>query len=159
MPITFIGKTIKRKRMRFIRAFLITIMIYTIIGISFIYADSITPGVIRTTLSAGERKYESVTFTNEQDNTIELSIKPYAYNPQTDEITEDTKDIFIKADTDTIKVHGKSSVDIKYEIYPLDNIEEGTYFNILVIAPVASNKKIDISPSISQLVILDIVSP
>ncbi len=131
MPITFIGKTIKRKRMRFIRAFLITIMIYTIIGISFIYADSITPGVIRTTLSAGERKYESVTFTNEQDNTIELSIKPYAYNPQTDEITQDTKDIFIKADIHT--KYMESSVEIKYEIYPFDNIQEGTYFNILVI--------------------------
>lgn len=159
MPITFIGKTIKRKRMKFIRAFLITIMLYTIIGIPFIYADSITPGVIRTTLSPGERKYESVTFTNEQDKTIELSIKPYAYNPQTDEITQDTKDIFIKADTDTIKIQANSSSEIKYEIYPFDNIEEGTYFNILVIAPVASNKKIDISPSISQLVILDIVSP
>jgi len=159
LPITFIGKIIKRKRMKFIRAFLMTIMIYTIIGISFIYADSITPGIIRKTLAAGERKYESVTFTNEQDKTIELSIKPYAYNPQTDEITQDTKDIFIKADTDTIKVHGKSSAEIKYEIYPLDNIQEGTYFNILVIAPVASNKEIDISPSISQLIILDIVSP
>ncbi len=144
--------------MKFVRAFLITIMIYTIIDVSFIYADSITPSVIRTTLSPGERKYETVTFTNEQNKTIELSIKPYAYNPQTDEITQDTKDIFIKADTDTIKVNEKSSVDIKYEIYPLDNIGEGTYFNILVIAPVASNKKIDISPSISQLVILDIVS-
>ena len=99
MPITFIGKIIKRKRMKFIRTLLMTIMIYTIIGLSFIYADSITPGVIRTTLSAGERKYESVTFTNEQNNTVELSIKPYGYNPQTDEITEDTKDIFIKADT------------------------------------------------------------
>ena len=159
MPITFIGKIIKRKRMKFIRTLLMTIMIYTIIGLSFIYADSITPGVIRTTLSAGERKYESVTFTNEQNNTVELSIKPYGYNPQTDEITEDTKDIFIKADTDTIKVHGKSSAEIKYEIYPLDNMQEGTYFNILVITPVVSNKKIDINPSISQLIILDIVSP
>lgn len=145
--------------MKFVRILLITIMIYTIAGLSFIYADSITPGIIRVTLSQGERKYESVSFSNEQNHNIEVSIKPYEYDPQTDKIIEDSKNIFIKVDTDTIKIKGNSSSEIKYEIYPLTNIEEGTYFNILVITPVSKNQEVQVTPSISQLIILDIVSP
>lgn len=145
--------------MKFIRTFLITIIIYALTGLSFIYADSITPGIIRVTLSQGERKYESVSFLNEQNNDIEVSIKPYGYNPQTDKILEDSKDIFLKADTDTIKIKANSSSEIKYEIYPLTNMEEGTYFNILVITPVLKNQEVQITPSVSQLVILDVASP
>ena len=145
--------------MKFIKTALLTILIYTLCGIPFLNANSIDPGIRRITLSQGERQYGSVVFKNEEDTDLQILIRPYAYNPQNDEISEDKKDIFIKADTDTINVKAKSSFNIKYEIYPLDNLEEGSYFNILALTPLSGNEEIQINSSIAQLIILDIVSP
>lgn len=145
--------------MKFIKTALITILIYTICGISYAYANSIEPGIRRVTLSQGERKYESVIYNNQEDSDIRIQITPYGYNPQTDEISDDKKDVFLKADTDTITVKANSSYEIKYEIYPLNNLEDGSYFNILSLTPQLDDVIIQINPSIAQLVILDIVTP
>ncbi len=145
--------------MKFIKTALLTILIYTLCGISVVNANSIDPGIRRVTLSQGERQYGSVVFKNEEDRDLEISITPYAYNPQNDEISEEKKDIFIKADTDTFTVKANSSFNIKYEIYPLDNLEEASYYNILALTPQIGDKEIQINSSIAQLIILDIVTP
>lgn len=145
--------------MRLIKITLVTLLLYTICGISICFASAIEPGIKRISLSQGERKYESVTFQNTEDTEVDVLITPYKYNPQTDEISEDKKQIFIKADTDSIKVKAKSSYEIKYEIYPISNLEEGTYFNILALTPLTKGQNISINTSIAQLIILDIVSP
>ncbi len=143
--------------MRIIKTFTLAILLYTLCGISFVQASSVEPGVLRIPLSQGERKYETVKFTNSEDFDIEVSIKPYAYNPKTDELSEEKKNIFIKSDTDTIKVKANGYYDIKYEIIPIQNYPEGTYFNILSITPKLKDQAFSINGSIAQLIILDLV--
>lgn len=145
--------------MKIVRTILLTTLLYTICGISFVHASSVQPGILRISLSQGERKYESVRFTNTEDFDVEVSIKPYAYNPKTDDISEDKKYIFLKTDTDTIKVKSKGYFDIKYEIIPIQNLSEGTYFNILSITPKIQDQNISINGSIAQLIVLDLVKP
>lgn len=145
--------------MKFISKVILTILCYTILGISSIYASSIDPAINRVSLPQGQRMYGSVTFQNSEDIDLEISITPYLFNPKTDEISEDTKYIFLKVDTDTIKVKAKSSFEVKYEIVPLANLAEGTYFNIISLTPNITGENVSINNSIAQLVILDIVNP
>ena len=145
--------------MRLLKTTFVTLLIYTICGISICFASGIEPGIKRVSLSQGERKFESVIFHNTEDIEVDVLITPYDYNPQTDEVSEDKKQIFIKADTDSIKVKANSFYEIKYEIYPISNLEQGTYFNILALTPLTKDQNISINTSIAQLIILDIVSP
>lgn len=144
--------------MRLIKITFVTILLYTICGITSLFASSIEPGILRVSLSPEERKYESVTFYNSEDVEVDVLITPYSYNPKNDDISEDKNEIFIKADTDSIKVKANSSYEIKYEIYPISNLQEGTYFNILALTPLTNDQNISINTSIAQLIILDIVT-
>ncbi len=145
--------------MKLIKITFVTLLLYTIYGISFSFASGIEPGIKRVTLSQGERRYESVLFLNSEAIDVDVLITPYVYNPRTDEISEDKNRIFIKGDTDSIKVKANSSYEIKYEIYPISNLEEGTYFNILALTPLTKDQNISINSSIAQLIILDVVNP
>ena len=145
--------------MKIVKILTILTFFYTVYGISTVHASSIDPGILRVSLSQGQTKYGSVKFTNTEETDMEVSITPYAYNPKTDDISEEKKYIFLKADTDTIKVEAGKSFDIKYEIYPIQNLPNGTYFNILSITPTSKNENIKINSSIAQLIILDLVKP
>ena len=146
--------------MKFLKILITLTFIYTILGIPLLHAgSSIDPAIRRITLAQGERMYGSVVYKNGENKDIQVSLTPYTYNPKTDEITEDKKNIFLKVDTDTIKVKANSSYNIKYEIFPLSNLPNGSYFNILAITPVTDAENVKINLSISQLVILDIVDP
>ncbi|KKP54256.1 MAG: hypothetical protein UR47_C0023G0006 [candidate division WS6 bacterium GW2011_GWB1_33_6] len=145
--------------MKFLKILVTLTLIYTVSGITLLYASSIDPAIERVTLSQGGRQYGNVIFTNTEDKDIEVLLTPYTYNPKTDEITEDKRNIFLKVDTDSIRVKAKASFNIKYEIYPLTNLANGTYYNILAMTPIIDTKNVEINQSISQLVILDIVDP
>lgn len=145
--------------MKFIRIVITAILIYTVYGIPLLHASSIDPGIERITLAPGQTKQRSVLYNNTESTDVEILITPYAYNPKTDDISEDKRNIFIKADTDSITVRAKSSFLIKYEVYPLTNIAEGTYFNILALTPVTDAQNVKINTSVAQLIILDVVSP
>ncbi|MDY0097282.1 MAG: hypothetical protein RBS01_02965 [Candidatus Dojkabacteria bacterium] len=146
--------------MKFLKILFTLTFIYTLLGIPLLHASSsIDPAIRRITLAQGERKYGSVVFKNGENKDIQVLLTPYTYNPKTDEITEDKKNIFIKVDTDSIKVKANSSYNIKYEILPLSNLPDGTYFNILAITPVTDSNNVKINLSVSQLVILNVVDP
>ncbi len=146
--------------MKFLKILITAAFIYTLLGIPLLYASSsIDPAIRRITLAQGERMFGSVVFKNGENKDIQVLLTPYTYNPKTDEITEDKRNIFLKVDTDSIKVKANSSYNIKYEILPLSNLPNGSYFNILAITPVTDSKNVKINLSISQLIILDIVDP
>jgi hypothetical protein len=143
--------------MKSLKILLTLIIIYTILNTSLACASSVSPGIKRVALPQGQRKQESVVYYNNEDTELNIAVKPYAYDPITDEISEDSKDIFLKADTDIFQVKANESITIKYEIIPISNIPNGTYFNILTLTPVIENDNLQITQSISQLVILDII--
>lgn len=144
--------------MKFIKIIFTVVLIFGVFYIPRSYASSIDPGVIRETLVPGETKSLSLKYTNSENRDVKVLITPYSYNPKTDAISEEKKLIFIKADTDTISVKANSTFNIRYQIYPISNISEGTYYNILAITPVTENANVGVNTSISQLIILDIVN-
>lgn len=143
--------------MKLIKILCTSILLYTLLGISNIYANSITPAINEIQLPQGQRTLSSVIFENKEDRDIEILLKVYEYNPKTDQIIEDSKNIFLKADTDTFLIQAGTKRNIPYEIYPVENIEKGTYFNILVLTEVVNPQDVYINKGISQLVILHIV--
>ena len=145
--------------MKLLKILVTLTLIYTASGIALLHASSIDPAIERVTLSQGERLYGNVIFTNTENKDIEVLLTPYTYNPKTDEITENKRHIFLKVDTDSIRVKAKASFNIKYEIYPLENLANGTYYNILAMTPIVDTQNVEINQSISQLIILDIVDP
>lgn len=148
----------RKKSIKIFKIIISLFIIYTLCGMSLVSANSIDPAIRRITLAKGQRKYASVVYKNSEAFDVELTITPYGYNPRNDEISEEENEIFLKADTDTITVSANSSFNIKYEIYPIANIREGTYFNILTITPIVDNQNVSIISSIAQLIILDVVN-
>lgn len=143
--------------MKFLKVLLTLLIIYPLFFASSISANTISPAINRVRLAQGQRSIASLDFQNSQNMDLEIVATPYAYNPKTDEISSDKEDIFLRVDTDTFNVKRDEKINIKYEIIPISNLSNGTYFNIIALTPVIENQDIQINASISQLVILDIV--
>lgn len=146
-----------KRYLNIITTFLLVGLVYTeLIPVS---AHSISPLRQDIALASGQRTFSSVSFKNEDNQPIEVKLGAYAYNAKTEDIDEDSKKIFLKLDTDTIVVKPQSTIEIKYEIYPIANLEQGTYFNIVTITPVVESDDITLKNSIAQLVTLHLVTP
>lgn len=122
-------------------------------------AHSISPITQDVRIATGQRAFASVTFTNDDNKEIEVELGAYAYNSKTEDIVDDKRQIFLKLDTDTITVKPKQSAEIRYEIYPIENLETGTYTNIVTLTPVNQSEDISLTNSIAQLVVLHLTTP
>lgn len=122
-------------------------------------AHSISPMIQDVRIATGQRVFASVTFTNDDNKEIEVELGAYAYNSKTEDIVDDKRQIFLKLDTDTITVKPKQSAEIKYEIYPIENLETGTYTNVITLTPVNQSEDISLTNSIAQLVVLHLTTP
>lgn len=145
--------------MKLIKIFFTLIFLYTLLGIPSSFANSLYPAINEVKLPQGQRTITTVTYENKEARDIEILLSTYEYNPRTDEIIKDSRNIFLKVDTDTFVIKAKEKKDIPYEIVPLSNLELGTYFNILVLTEVSSTKDVYIDKGISQLIVLHVVDP
>ncbi len=66
--------------MKLIKITFVTLLLYTICGISTLLQAVYRTGILRVSLSPEERKYES-TFNNSEDIEVDVLITPYSYNP------------------------------------------------------------------------------
>lgn len=144
---------------KLLRILFTLIIVYTLGGIPYSFANSITPSINEVKLPQGQRITSSTTFENSEDRDVEIILSIYEYDPKTENILKDGKNIFLKTDTDTFTVKKGSSEEIKYEIYPVSNLELGTYFNILVFTEVLDSQNVYINQGISQLVVLHVTDP
>ncbi len=144
--------------MKFLKIFFISIYLLISFGKNTLYANTLSPSINEITVSQGQRTYSTVTFQNDGEKDTEVLIKIYSYNPQTDEISENSEDLFLKADTDTFLIEAGQKKSIQYEIAPISNMELGTYFNLLTLLPEADPGNVSIAQGISQLVVLNLVS-
>lgn len=138
------------------------LQILSVLLFSFVFsntssADTISPFINNVSLKTDERTWEYIKYTNEGDTEKEILLKAYGYNSETEEVDEDIPTL-LRVDTDTFTINAGESEDIAYEIVPPDNIEEGTYFNILILEPVSNTTSsgITTSTSVSQIVRIDI---
>lgn len=143
--------------MKLIKILCTSILLYTLLGISNAYANSITPAINEISLPQGQRTLSKVLFENRESKDLEILLSVYQYDPKTDKILEENTNIFLKVDTDTFVVPAGTKKEIPYEIVPLQNLEKGTYFNILVLSEVTGESNVYINKGISQLVILHVV--
>lgn len=143
--------------MKKIFSILITLLsIYTLFGVPYSFANKISPAINEVKLPQEQRTISSVTFFNDTEKDIEIQLSAYEYNPKTESIIKDSKNIFLKVDTDTFHVKAKTEQKIQYEIYPPSNLELGTYFNVLILSEKIDSKNVYINQGISQLVVLHI---
>jgi len=145
--------------MKLFKIFFTLVYLYTLLGIPYSFANSLYPAINEIKLSQGQRSLESLTYENKEGRDIEILLSVYEYNPQTDEIIKDSRNVFLKVDTDTFIVKAKEKKDIPYEIVPISNLELGTHFNILVLSETHGEKDVYIEKGISQLVVLHVVDP
>ncbi|PKN03039.1 hypothetical protein CVU76_03380 [Candidatus Dojkabacteria bacterium HGW-Dojkabacteria-1] len=145
--------------MKLIKIFFTLIFLYTLLGIPYSFANSLYPAINEVKLPQGQRAIAMVTFENKEERDTEILLSVYEYNPKTDEIIKDSRNNFLKVDTDTFVVKAKEKKEIPYEIVPVSNLQLGTYFNILVLTEVSSTKDVYIDKGISQLVVLHVVDP
>ena len=145
--------------MKLLKIFFTLVFSYTLLGIPYSFANSLYPAINEVKLPQGQRTIASVTYENKDDRDIEILLSTYEYNPKTDEIVKDSRNTFLKVDTDTFVIKAKETKEIPYEIIPLSNFELGTYFNILVLSEVSGQKDVYINKGISQLIVLHIIDP
>jgi len=145
--------------MKLFKIFFTLVCLYTLLGIPYSFANSLYPAINEVKLAQEQRAIYSVTYENKEERDTEILLSVYEYDPRTDEIIKNSRNVFLKVDTDTFTVKAKSKEDISYEIVPLSNLELGTYFNILVLTEVSSTKDVYINKGVSQLVVLHIVDP
>jgi len=136
-------------------------ILITLLFISFsfsnIYADTIEPFINTVDLQTDERTRESITYTSENGVEKEILLEVHGYNINTEEIDEDVP-ILLRVDTDTFNILPGESKDIPYEVVLPENIEVGTYHNLLVLDPVNKTEDSIITTlhSLSQVVRINI---
>ncbi len=111
-------------------------VILLLVNSSPILADSLTPSILEKEIALGSKTTGTVTFKNEETNTV--TIKPYvsAYDPKLLQLISDEKSIFITMDIETYDIEPGGTLTLDYEIKPPANLALGTYFNLIVLQKV-----------------------
>lgn len=124
---------------------------------AYLSADTISPFINEVSLKQDERTRESITYTNEGTVEREILLKAYGYDTKTEAVDKNIP-ILLRIDTDTFVINPGESEDIPYEIVLPENLEVGTYFNILILEPVpqSESSSITTSTSVSQIVRIDV---
>lgn len=124
---------------------------------SLLSADTITPFVNTVSLNQAGRSRESFQYSNESNIQREILLQAYGYNIITEDIDADVP-ILLLVDTDTFVINPSETKDIPYEVVLPENLETGTYFNILILEPVsqAEESSITTHTSASQIVRIDV---
>ena len=143
----------------------IIIMIFVTITLcpNLAHANSLYPYKNEVKISSQERTRESFSFKNDEKKTISIFPYVYTYNPQTLQIYESQEYTFLRVDQESKKVSPNSTISINYEVVPPNNLEPGTYFNLIVLRKeddpeyIKSEFPVGISDSLSHLVVLHVV--
>ena len=124
---------------------------------SLLSADTITPFVNTVSLNQAGRSRESFQYSNENNIQREILLQAYGYNIITEDIDADVP-ILLLVDTDTFVINPSETKDIPYEVVLPENLETGTYFNILILEPVSQIEESSITThtSASQIVRIDV---
>jgi len=133
-----------------------------LLSTSNIYADSVTPSIFEQVVVAGSQTTGSVTFRNENVASVQITPKVSAYDPETLQLITDEKTLFITLDKESYTVQPQGTLTLSYAIKPPENLEPGTYFNLIILQQtVASSQtqknQLGTVDSLSQLVTIHIL--
>jgi hypothetical protein len=116
----------------------------SILSISPIYAETISPFSTEETLGIGQSTRHSISYSNENEYSIFITPKVYKYYPQSEYILDaEGFEKFVIIDTDYIEIPANSKVEISFQIDAPEALEPGTYYNLIVFQPTQQNEKDD----------------
>ena len=111
-------------------------------------------------LPQGERKAQTVTIVNEENKKISVSPKVYPYSAEDESLINGDGYIFVKTDLETFDINPKEEISLRYEIIPPQNLQPGTYFNLIIFEEQDSTSilnqtnPVNTTANLSQLVVL-----
>lgn len=144
-------------RLRHALPTIITSLILLLLPIHKSYASTtIYPYIQEAILTKTETAESHVTFKNDENKTLNVNPKVYSYNPKDQTYKEDGV-IFTQILEQTYDVDKGKKITIKYKITPQEHLQNGTYFNLIVLENTQKDDKdVGILTNLSQLVVLQL---
>lgn len=95
-------------------------------------ANTVSPYKTEILISNQERTKNQVTFVNDGLKDINITPVPYSYDPKNTEIRDTQGEIFLRLDREIFSIASEESFTFDFEIVPFQNMEPGTYFNLIL---------------------------
>jgi hypothetical protein len=131
---------------------------------SKVYANKVFPYKTEIIISNQERTKESFSFKNESTKDIKITPVPYSFDSKNVQIIEDGE-IFVRTDREIFNVKPEESIQLDFEIVPPNNMEPGTYFNLILLEKQEEDvflpefSPLGVVDTLSHLVVLHIADP
>ncbi|MFA5633787.1 MAG: hypothetical protein WCY00_00080 [Candidatus Dojkabacteria bacterium] len=128
------------------------------------YANRVFPYKTEILISNQERTKEQFSFRNEGKKDIKITPIPYSFDPKEVEIKEGGE-IFVRVDKEIFTVKSDETAVFDFEIIPPQNMEPGTYFNLILLQQqeedifLPESTPIGVIDTLSHLVVLHIADP
>ena len=138
-------------------------LLFLLPTITNIQANTIFPYKTEVLISNVERTREQFSFRNDSKKDINITPVIYSFDPKNVEIREEDGEKFVRADREIFTVKPDEILTIDFEIVPPENMEPGTYFNLIVLQQEEEDTfstegiPVGVIDSLSHLVVLHIV--
>ncbi len=142
---------------------LIILLSYTLFSTPSHASVDIHPFTNEVTIKNTEKLSQTVTFENKQSTAITITPIVFSYDAQNQQMIDNKTNIFVEIKEKTFKVAPNQSVDINYTITPFENLNGGTYFNLIVLrtdsfTSATQPSNVGITPNLSHLVVMNLVN-
>ena len=140
------------------------VLLFVLPSLTSIFANKVFPYKTEILLSNQERTKEQFSFENESKKDIKITPVPYSFDPKNVEILNEGE-IFVRADREIYTVKPEETISFDFEIVPPQNMQPGTYFNLIVLrqeeedAFSPESTPIGVLGTLSHLVVLHIGDP
>ena len=140
------------------------ILLFIIPSLSEIHANRVFPYKTEKLISNQERTREQFSFENEGTKDIKITPVPYSFDPKNFEIL-DEGEIFVRIDREIFTIQSEETKTFDFEIVPPQNMEPGTYFNLILLEQQQEDifspdtTPIGVLDTLSHLVVLHIADP
>lgn len=128
------------------------------------HANKVFPYKTEIIISNQERTKESFSFKNESTKDIKITPIPYSFDSKNVQIIENGE-IFVRTDREIFTVKPEESIQLDFEIVPPNNMEPGTYFNLILLEKQEEDvflpefSPLGVVDTLSHLVVLHIADP
>jgi hypothetical protein len=121
------------------------------------------PFTNEVTIKNTEKLTQTVTFKNNEPSTITVTLVIFSYDAQNQQMIDSKTNIFVEIKEKSFTVKPNQTVEIPYTIKPFENLNGGTYFNLIVLRTDSfstSTKPLNvgIAPNLSHLVVMNLIN-
>ena len=118
------------------------------------------PPINEVFLQRSTKQTYTVNITNSENKKISVSPKVYPYSAEDESLINGDGYLFVKTDLETFDIEPNGSISLRYEIVPPQNLQPGTYFNLIIFEETRQKQiyqeknPVNTTANLSQLVVL-----